>query len=77
MQDERIAALEHALGFLGAYTELAGGFLARRFRQEAWPQLQRLLARGPDTPLASSELLAPAVVHRAQLSVVSFLQRYC
>jgi hypothetical protein len=76
VQDERIALLEHALGFLGAYTELAGGFLARRFRQEAWPQLQRLLARGPDTPLAASEPLAPAVVTRAQLSVVTFLQRY-
>ncbi len=69
--------LEHALGFLGTYTELAGGFLARRFRQEAWPQLQHLLARGPDTPLASTEQLAPAVVQRAQLAVVSFLQRCC
>ena len=75
LQDERIAAVEHALGFLGSYTELGGSFLARRFRQEAWPQLQRLLQRGPDMPLGSSEPLAPAVVHRAQLAVVIYLHR--
>ena len=74
-QDERIAAVEAALGFLGSYTELGGSFLARRFRQEAWPQLQRLLQRGPDTPLNAPEPLAPAVVHRAQLAVVTYLQR--
>ena len=74
-QDQRIAAVEAALGFLGSYTELGGSFLARRFRQEAWPQLQRLLQRGPDTPLNASEALAPAVVHRAQLAVVTYLQR--
>ena len=67
--------MEAALGFLGSYTELGGSFLARRFRQEAWPQLQRLLQRGPDTPLNASEPLAPAVVHRAQLAVVTYLQR--
>lgn len=75
-QDERIAAVEAALGFLGSYTELGGSFLARRFRQEAWPQLQRLLQRGPDTPLNAAEPLAPAVIHRAQLAVVTCLQRY-
>ena len=74
-QDQRIAAVEAALGFLGSHTELGGSFLARRFRQEAWPQLQRLLQRGPDTPLSASEALAPAVVHRAQLAVVTYLQR--
>ena len=74
-QDERIAAVEAALGFLGSYTELGGSFLARRFRQEAWPQLQRLLQRGPDTPLNAPEPLAPAVVNRAQLAVVTYLQR--
>ena len=67
--------MEHALGFLGSYTELGGSFLARRFRQEAWPQLQRLLQRGPDMPLGTSEPLAPAVVHRAQLAVVTYLHR--
>ena len=61
MQDERIAAVERSLGFLGSYTELGGSFLARRFRQEAWPQLCRLLQRGPDTPLSHSEPLAPGV----------------
>ena len=76
VQDERIAAVEAALGFLGSYTELGGSFLARRFRQEAWPQLQRLLLRGPDTPLNAPEPLAPAVIHRAQLAVVTYLQRY-
>ncbi|CAL5218647.1 g350 [Coccomyxa viridis] len=75
LKDERIAAVEAALGFLGSYTELGGSFLARRFRQEAWPQLQRLLQRGPDTPLNAPEPLAPAVVHRAQLAVVTYLQR--
>jgi len=56
LQDERIAAVEHALGFLGSYTELGGSFLARRFRQEAWPQLQRLLQRGPSSPACSCDL---------------------
>ncbi len=75
MQDERIAAVERALGFLGSYTELGGSFLARRFCQEAWPQLCRLLQRGPDTPLSHSEPLAPGVIRRAQLAVVAYLHR--
>lgn len=75
-QDERIAAVEHALGFLGSYTQLGGSFLARRFRQEAWPQLQRLLQRGPETPLSAPEPSAPAVIHRAQLAAVNYLHRW-
>lgn len=78
MQDARVAAVEHAAAFLADYTDVGGGeFLARRFAQEAWPQLALLLHRGPDTALGSDNGggPAPAVVQRARAAVLSSLLR--
>lgn len=77
VQDARVAAVEHALAFLADYTDTGGGdFLARRFVQEAWPQLALLLHRGPNTALGSDQSdLAPAVVQRARMAVLTALLR--
>ncbi len=73
-----MAAVEHALGFLADYTDVGGGeFLARRFAQEAWPQLALLLHRGPDTALGAEDGgPAPAVVQRTRSAVLTCLLRY-
>jgi hypothetical protein len=43
-----VALLEQQLALLAQMVQLAGGkFMARRFRQDAWPLLQRLLRSGP------------------------------
>lgn len=39
--------LESALGTLSELGSIAGTFISRRFGQEAWPLLQRLLKDGP------------------------------
>ncbi|KAK9915923.1 hypothetical protein WJX75_006066 [Coccomyxa subellipsoidea] len=77
LKDARVAAVEHALDFLADYTDVGGGdFLARRFAQEAWPQLALLLHRGPDTALGSDDGgPAPAVVQRTRAAVFACLLR--
>ena len=72
-----MAAVEHALAFLADYIDAGGGdFLARRFVQEAWPQLALLLHRGPNTVLGSDRGdPAPAVVQRARIAVLTALLR--
>jgi hypothetical protein len=53
-----VALLEQQLRLLSRMVGLAGGrFMARRFRQEAWPLLQRLLRAGPQ---AGASALAAA-----------------
>jgi hypothetical protein len=43
-----VALLEQQLGLLAQLVQLAGGkFMARRFKQDAWPLLLRLLKAGP------------------------------
>lgn len=43
-----VSLIEQQLGLMARMVQLAGGrFMARRFRQEAWPLLQRLLRAGP------------------------------
>lgn len=78
VQDPRIAVVERALTALAALAELAGSFLARRLRAEAWPQLAQLLRTGPvltRTPsmLPGEERHAPAVLQRARLAVLACL----
>lgn len=77
VQDARVAAVEHALAFLADYVDTGGGdFLARRFVQEAWPQLALLLHRGPNTALGSDNGdHAPAVVQRTRMAVLTALLR--
>ena len=70
--------VERALTALAAMAELAGSFLARRLRAEAWPQLAQLLHAGPvltRTPsmLPGEERHAPAVLQRARLAVLACL----
>ncbi len=42
-----MSLLEAALGALADLASIAGSFLSRRFGQDAWPALQRLLREGP------------------------------
>lgn len=49
-----VSLLEQQLGLLSLLLQLAGGkFMARRFRQDAWPLLQRLLKAGPQAGAAA------------------------
>ncbi|CAL8470133.1 g9675 [Coccomyxa elongata] len=77
LKDARVAAVERALAFLADYVDTGGGdFLARRFVQEAWPQLALLLHRGPNTALGSDNGdPAPAVVQRTRTAVLTALLR--
>jgi hypothetical protein len=48
-----VALLEQQLGLLAQLVQLAGGkFMARRFKQDAWPLLLRLLKAGPQSGAA-------------------------
>ncbi|GLC59559.1 hypothetical protein PLESTB_001500300 [Pleodorina starrii] len=47
LRDDRTPVVERGLGVLAELVAAGGGtFLARRFQQEAWPVLQRLLTHG-------------------------------
>ena len=46
MQDWRVAVVEGVLAAVVDVAHLAGRFLSRRFGQEAWPLMARVLRRG-------------------------------
>lgn len=53
-----MAVVEAALAALADMVPLAGSFLTRRFGQEAWPSLKRLLQEGP----TRHHVIAPGIV---------------
>lgn len=63
LQDWRVSLLEAALATLAELGSIAGSFLARRFGQEAWPALQRLLREGPPGQRIIAPGLWPRVCH--------------
>ncbi|GAB4823772.1 hypothetical protein N2152v2_010818 [Parachlorella kessleri] len=90
LKDWRVSLLEAALAALADLASVAGSFLARRFGQEAWPALQRLLREGPpgkhiiapggidltDCVLTAGQddLTSPASVQRVRCSVLCCLR---
>jgi TELO2-interacting protein 1 len=75
LSDWRVAVVESALSMLNHVSYLAGSFLTRRFSEEAWPKMQRLLKEGPSQRRiiapGQDDLSSPAVVQRAQRAVLA------
>lgn len=78
LDDWRVAVVETALESLSDIARLAGSFLRRRFGQEAWPRLLRLLREGPSQQRiiapGQDDLSSPVVVQRAQRAVLHCLR---
>ncbi|KAG7670538.1 hypothetical protein Ndes2526B_g00298 [Nannochloris sp. 'desiccata'] len=76
--DWRVAVVESVLSMLSHVSQLAGSFLTRRFSEEAWPVMQRLLKKGPCQKRiiapGQDDLSSPAVVQRAQRAVLACLR---
>jgi len=78
LSDWRVAVVESVLSMLSHISQLAGSFLARRFSEEAWPVMQRLLQEGPSQRRiiapGQDDLSSPVVVQRAQRAVLACLR---
>lgn len=78
LDDWRIGVVECALESLSDLACLAGSFLTRRFGQEAWPKMERLLREGPSLQRiiapGQDDLRSPVVVQRAQRAVLNCLR---
>lgn len=72
--DWRIAVVENALVSLEKLAQLGGQFLARRFSQDAWAVMVRLLKEGPSQQRVlapgQDELFSPMILQRARLAVI-------
>jgi hypothetical protein len=72
--DWRIAVVENALVSMEKLAQLAGQFLARRFSQDAWAVMVRLLKEGPSQQRVlapgQDELFSPMILQRARLAVI-------
>lgn len=76
--DWRIAVVENALISMEKLAHLSGQFLARRFYQDAWVVMVRLLSEGPSQQRllapGQDDLFSPMIVQRARLAVIQCLQ---
>ena len=78
LRDWRVAVVESVLLMLSHVSQLAGSFLTRRFSEEAWPVMQRLLLEGPCQKKiiapGQDDISSPAVIQRAQRAVLACLR---
>ena len=78
LRDWRVAVVENALSVITHLAKLSGSFISRRFAQDAWPILLRLLKEGPSQQRiiapGQDDLSTPAVVQRAQRAVLACLR---
>ncbi len=75
LSDWRVAVVESVLLMLSHISQLAGSFLTRRFSEEAWPIMAKLLKEGPSQKRiiapGQDDLSSPAVLQRAQHAVLA------
>jgi hypothetical protein len=75
LQDTRsVALLEQGLTLMCCMMQLAGGrFMARRFKQEAWPLLMRLAKQGPQGGASALAAVAAASTTGGAVSAAALL----
>ena len=81
LDDWRVAVVESALEVAIDLSKLAGTFISRRMKTEAWPRMVALLQRGPCQRKiiapGQDDVVSPAVVQRTRVAVFKTLQSMC